>query len=577
MQVMASIIFVILLIRTLGASATSTPFQLALWNDSGLQKHSANSSCLVEDSCPVWAHCNISSGSCECYGKYEVLICGPREEKSYILMGYCLTYNNASDRVELGLCFYNNDFLRRTKYHISTLYSSLPQNASELEERMCGAFNRTGTLCGKCSNYTYLRAYSYDLSCYSCENEFYSFVKYVLIAYASLTLFCFIILIFQINIPSSKLQGYVFFCLVLASPMSSRSIMFYLGSKSRSSHFKIAPQIIGTLYGIWNLDFFRLFDLGICFRASSLTIFSLDILVALYPLALMLLIYGLTVMCDSRWKTVEILTKPLQVLKSCMNLELNVRTSVVDGFATFMFLSHVKFVGVCFDLLAPVQVCNPSENETCKFVVLNDATIDYFSREHIPFALLALFIFIMLVLIPILTLAFYPLCLCQRCLSVFPRRWQIALHYFVDAFQGCYKDGTEPGSKDCRWFSVVPFIALISIFSIYEGIFFSTFLPFCSMILVLATILTIVVDPHKPQFKHHSDHFTVFLILLSVIMTCAEGLHHGVWFSKVAYTTACLMGLLHQLYLLVLAFYFIKNTILSRKVRVVDKTVKNLL
>ena len=74
--------------------------------------------------------------------------------------------------------------------------------------------------------------------------------------------------------------------------------------------------------------------------------------------------------------------------------------------------------------------------------------------SKIPFALLALAIFILFVLIPILTLAFYPLCLCQRCLSVFPHRWQIALYYFVDAFQGCYKDGTEPGSKDCRWFSV---------------------------------------------------------------------------------------------------------------------------
>ena len=359
--------------------------------------------------------------------------------------------------------------------------------------------------------------------------------------------------------------------------MFSRSIMFYLDSGSGSVHFKIAPQIIGTLYGVWNLDFFRLFDLGICFQASSLAIISLDILVALYPLALMLLIYGLTVMCDSRWKTVEILTKPLQVLKSCMNLELNVRTSVVDGFATFIFLSQVKFVGVYFDLLAPVQVCNPSENETCKFVVLNDATIDYFSREHIPFALLALVIFIMFVLIPILTIALYPLFLCQRCLSVFPRRWQIALHYFVDAFQGCYKDGTEPGSKDCRWFSDVPFIALISIFSIYEGIFFSTILPFCSMIFVLTAILTIVVDPHKPQFKHHSDHFTVFLIALSVIMTCAEGLHHGVSVLIVLYAIVCLMGLLHQIYLLVFTFYFIKNIICHERSRVVDKTVKNLL
>jgi len=570
MQMMASIVLIIFLVMAIDESvmlavlisAATTPSHLSPWKSTGLQRHSARNACLVEDSCPMWAYCNDTSGACMCYGKYDVLKCDPRGKKSCILMGYCLTFEKTSRKVELGLCFYNNDYLQRTKYHISTLYSGLPQNASELEQRMCGAFNRTGTLCGKCSNNTYLRAYSYDMSCYSCVSEIYSLIKYIITAYVCLTLFCFIILIFQINIPSSQLQGYVFFCLVLASPMSSRSVMFYLGYGSRSSSYKIAPQIIGTVYGFWNLDFFRLFELGICFKASSLTILSLDVLVAMYPLGLMLFIYGTTIMYDSKLKVVLIATKPLQAIMKRMNLKLNIRTSAVDGFATFMFLSHVKFLGVCFDLLTPVQVCNP-RNEVCRFMVLNDATLHYFSHEHIPFVLLAIVIVVLFVFIPILTIALYPLSLCQKSLAVFPRRWQIALRYFVDAFQGCYKDGTEPGSKDCRWFSVVPFMVLIAIFSFNGGIFFSSFLPICSIILVLAAVLTIIVDPHKPQFKHHSEHFTVFLILLAVIMTCAEGLHHGVLFSWVAYAIACLMGLLHQIYLFVLAFYFIRSKIRS--------------
>ena len=39
------------------------------------------------------------------------------------------------------------------------------------------------------------------------------------------------------------------------------------------------------------------------------------------------------------------------------------------------------------------------------------------------------------------------------------------LHVFMDSFQGCYKDGTEPGTRDCRWFSAVPFIIRITILS----------------------------------------------------------------------------------------------------------------
>ena len=35
--------------------------------------------------------------------------------------------------------------------------------------------------------------------------------------------------------------------------------------------------------------------------------------------------------------------------------------------------------------------------------------------------------------------------------NIFPFRWYIII--FVDSFQDCFKDGTEPGTCDCRWFA----------------------------------------------------------------------------------------------------------------------------
>jgi len=222
-----------------------------------------------------------------------------------------------------------------------------------------------------------------------------------------------------------------------------------------------------------------------------------------------------------------------------------------------MFLSNVKFLGVCFDLLIPVQVCYPSKNTACKWALFYDATVSYFSSEHIPFAILAIVVLILFVISPMLILAFYPFSFFQKCLSHVPQRWQIALHIFTDSFQGCYKDGTEPGCRDCRWYSAVVFVLRLLIFSSFGFLF--SFISFCVVFIVSTAILTIIVNPHKPQFKHHSDHFVVFLIFLACVLTCARGLHKGLTVDTFFYSVVVVIGIVHQIYFLVQIFYFMKK------------------
>ena len=88
-------------------------------------------------------------------------------------------------------------------------------------------------------------------------------------------------------------------------------------------------------------------------------------------------------------------------------------------------------------------------------------------------------------------------------------------------FQGCYKDGTEPGTTDCRWFSSVPFLVRFIIFAILALIVTS---PTCLsiMVLVATALLVITVDPFKPKFKHYSTSLVVFILLLASLLTCNE-------------------------------------------------------
>ena len=525
---------------------------------------SLNATCIGNDSvCPPWGYCDETSGTCKCFMNSDVLICDPKGTNNFISVGYCLTISDVSDELELGLCLYNSQSLGHNKFNINYVYDSLPLQTSNLNNELCGAFNRTSTLCGKCSSNTYLRAYSYDMSCYGCGNEIYSLIKYIVVGYVPLTLFCMIVLILQINIPASQLQGYVFFCQILASPAIARSVLFYLGEGGlKHSSYKIGPQLIGTLYGIWNLDFFRLFDLGICFKISPLATLSLDLLVALYPLVFMLFIYGITVLHDSNWRVIVMIAKPLKYFFYLFKCNWNIKSSVIEGFATFIFLSNVKFLGVCYDLLNPVQVCHPSKITTCKWALFYDSTVAYFSSEHIPYAILAIVIFVVLVITPMLILALYPLSVFQRCASHTPQRWQIALHFLMDSFQGCYKDGTEPGCRDCRWFSVVTFVLRLFIFSTFG--FFHECILLWVLILVCTAILTIIVNPNKPQFRHHSDHFAMFLIFLACLLTCAYGtINKGFHATNIFYSVVILIGIWHQGYFFVQTFSIIKKKFLK--------------
>jgi len=129
-------------------------------------------------------------------------------------------------------------------------------------------------------------------------------------------------------------------------------------------------------------------------------------------------------------------------------------------------------------------------------------------------------------------------------------------------FQGCFKDGTEPTCRDCRWFSVIPFLLQLIIFITYSLLFFAyTFYAgILAIILVLASILTIIVEPYKPQFRHYSDHFTVFLLIFSCLVVCAEGMdYYTLGHSKLIYPVFSLTELVHIVYLLVLVFYWLKK------------------
>ena len=178
-------------------------------------------------------------------------------------------------------------------------------------------------------------------------------------------------------------------------------------------------------------------DLNICLDVSSLTVLALDYAVAIYPLLLTVLFYFLIELHARNFRIVVFLWKPFYRLLTLVRRNWDSRTTVIDAYATFFVLSYTKIAYVSADLLIPVRAYSLNNN-SARWVLYYDATVDYLGREHLPYAILAI-ICLVLLMVPTITLFLYQLSWFQKILSCLRLQSHI-LTALMDSFQGGYKD-----------------------------------------------------------------------------------------------------------------------------------------
>jgi hypothetical protein len=375
---------------------------------------------------------------------------------------------------------------------------------------MCRHFKKTGVLCGRCLPEHYPLAYSYDLACAKCQHISWNWVRYIMAAYLPLTLFYLVIIFCKTNVVSSHLHPLVLFSQGMSIPPVAGILLL---ATSRQQKFFVAVKVSLSLYGIWNLDFFRPFYYDLCLGIGILPTLALDYAIAVYPLLLMIISYLLIVLYDRNYRVVTIMWRPFQVFFSLFSKNWEIRTSLIDAFSTFFLLTNIKFLSVSFYLLVPTRVYHlygDTYNYTWSLFYAPD--IEYFGREHLPYAILAIVVLCALVILPITILALYPFAFFQKFLNLFPVRWYI-LHTFVDAFQGCYKDGTEPGTRDYRWFSAV-YLAFRSLAFLLYGITQDgEYFPLCSILMLFGILLLVALQPYKKRVSRHLQSNAIFCIL----------------------------------------------------------------
>ncbi len=477
-------------------------------------------SCSGREPCPPWFICT-TTGRCKCEAtsQHGGIKCSEKSMKSAVLNCHCVTYDKKDNKTFAGLCFYNCERPIRNKV-FDNVYHGLPENISDLNGYMCSRFNRGGVLCGECVEGLNPLVLSYNLGCVSCPNSRLNWLKFISVGFIPLTVFYFILVFFNINVTSSHMHGYVLFSQAVSTPAFVRLLFLNIeGLPFVSKLIKSAEPFFSS----WNLDFFRSTLSNICLDIDTLQVFTLDYCVAVYPLLLITASYLLIELYDRNVWLVVYLWRPFRFFFKLFRHNWDVRTSVIDSFATFFVLSYVKVLSISTDLLVYTPVMElPSRNVQYRLYYSSNVII--FHRYHVPYAVLAVSFLVFFILMPTLILVLYPFRFFQKCLSYYQIRWHF-LPAFVDSCQGYYKDGTEPKSWDFRCFSAYGLVLRIGFCIIFILTLSAMFFVYAVIILVSMIVILLNFNPYKEAFKHYTIIDAFFMIFLSILYLSFLGIN----------------------------------------------------
>ena len=470
----------------------------------------------TDDTCPTWflpVPDDKETDTCKCGNELDDIVsCYNRTQQVYLHRCYCMSYNQDKNALVVGNCYYSCDqpTVRKSPYF------SLPSNASTLETTLCQEYHREGQLCGRCiSNFT-PPVYSYIMECMQCSDYDHNWAKYLAVTFLPLTVFCVIVITFRVSATSGSMNAFILISQMSSTPAILRSANIPTYCHKVHHILKCyTSQILSSLHGIWNLDFFRELYKPFCLHPSmtTLQVLALDYAIAIFPLALIVITYSLVELHNRNCRLIVWLWRPFHA--SCVRIRRlqNIRTSLIDAFATFILLSCVKFLSVSFDLLIPARLYNIHGKNIGTKYLYYDGTIEYFRKEHLPYAIVAIIMLLVFVVFPCLLLCLFP-CRCfQRFLNHYGLR-SLVLTIFMDAFQGCYKDGTN-GTRDCRYFAAMYFILLGVLLGSFAMALTRFILPATISILITFAVIIVIARPYKSPAHNAINTFGSCLCTLS--------------------------------------------------------------
>ncbi len=463
----------------------------------------------------TWFFWNKSSQECECgFRATKGITCNQVKKEVQLHPRVCMTYNNTTRSTAAGYCPYSG--LHKLHVGLESNYVLLPQNISQLNGAVCGGANREGLLCSKCKPGYGPALLSYGHMCAKCSDSHLGWFLYLCQALLPSTIFFIFIALCQVHTTSAPLNTFILACQIASVSASRYPQQLYWSSDSRT-----AVGIFATFVTMWNLDFFLLVIPPFCVseHISNLQVLSMEYIVAIYPLLLTVVMYICIQQHGRGCRVLVCLWKPFgycfaNLIKRC---KWNPATSIVHTFSSFLLLSSTKILFVSISILQQVSYSNFTNSVVVSHesqnVLYYDPTLTLFSDKHIPYAVLAIFVSAIFVILPCAVLVLYPTRIFQKCLNHCGIKLH-AIHAFADAFNGCYKNGTN-GTCDCRCFA--GFYLFIRVIVLLVDLHYTQDLYAIKELTALSILFTFALaSPYKNKLFNITDSFALLLIVCKV-------------------------------------------------------------
>ena len=468
-------------------------------------------------SCPLGF---VSQGnSCVCADwPHWIITCDNDSMTASIQIGYCMTYDNETEEVRAGYCqqaFYRNDSYK--------FYYPLPTEVSDLNDRVCGPFNRKGLLCGECKDGFAVPPFK-PIECINCISASNGWITFITVTYLPITIIFTVIVVFAISVVSGPINSFIFYAQVTTSPFLGMDlIMSVLGVQGTFTYSnRMSTAVVAALYNMWNLSIFRAIIPPFCLtnHLSTLQAYALDYILAFYPLIVIVFLYVCIRLHAGDFRPVVFCWKPFLQCFLRFRRSVDPKTSIIDAFATFILLSYAKLLIVAGRFLIPTHLLNGQGKTLKTLVFAYDASIQFFHTEHLPLAVLSIIVLLTFIAVPPLVLIFYQAAFFKKCLTRCKMNSQ-ALRTFVEAFQGCYKDGTN-GTRDCRYFAGLYFILRIAVVLFFSAVPLYAIIGSALLYWCTALLFTLV-QPYKVHLYNVVDAVifalmgTIYILIMSIM------------------------------------------------------------
>lgn len=439
------------------------------------------------------------SWSCKC-GKeeyYGLQNCRDRVLTARRLQGVWFGYkkgaNESEDTLLTGHCPIGFCDQSKNRY--------LPKTADRdlLNAVICQG-SRTGVLCGLCKTGYSVYCHSGHFLCKINKHCKWGWLFYILSEILPVTILFFVIIFFKINFTSGMINGFIFYSQVVSTLRISAGGLIPFPN--------VAYKVILFLYLHFNLTPLVLDEISFCLfeNANTLDVISFNYITLVYSL---FLIVGIIVV-----------TNKLNTRCSCKTISrLKLRRnsfrggSMVHGLSALLVLCYAKctLASLMIIIYGGIRTKGPHIDYIAVFF---NGEIQWFSTEHLPYAIPAVIMLCFIVLMPIVLLV-YPLH--YKIISLLKLSDNKVINFvfsplerlkpLLDSFQGSFKD-------EFRFFSGLYFVyrlflLLNATLSNIESVYF---ILLGQLLFIL--LLHSVCQPYKRKLHNIIDTLLFFNLIV---------------------------------------------------------------